>query len=79
MPLDGIPSFCYISCTTQLDVISKVAEIALNPIYVIYINVKKHWSQDGPPEDATMTSLHLDTESLITVLWLWPSNQLFIH
>jgi len=30
-PLNGIPSFCSINCPTQLGVISKLAEDALNP------------------------------------------------
>ena len=36
VPLDGLPSFCSINCTTQLGVISKLADGALDPIiYVI--------------------------------------------
>jgi len=43
VPLDGIPSFCHINCITQLGIISKVAEGALNPItYVIDKDIKEY-------------------------------------
>ena len=35
VPLDGFPSFQCIDCTTQLGVICKLAEGALDAIYVI--------------------------------------------
>ncbi|KAK4810873.1 hypothetical protein QYF61_013281 [Mycteria americana] len=41
VPLDGIPSLQRINCTTQLGVISKLAEGALNPtVYVIDEDIK---------------------------------------
>jgi len=46
VPLDGIPSLQHIDCTTQLAVIGKLAEGALNPtVHVINKDVKPHWSQ----------------------------------
>jgi len=36
VPLDAIPSFWHVSCTTQLGIICRLAEGALNlPVYVI--------------------------------------------
>ena len=43
LPLDGIISFCYINCITQLSVISKHADGTVSPI--IYDAVKEHGSQ----------------------------------
>jgi len=41
--LDGVPSFYSINCTTQLGVISKIVETALDPIiYVIDNDVEEH-------------------------------------
>jgi len=41
VPLDVIPSFWCVSCTTQLGVICKLAKGSLNPaVYVIDENVK---------------------------------------
>ena len=54
VPLVGIPSFYCVTCTTQLDVISKFAEGALNPtVYDIDKDVEEHWSQDGALRDTT--------------------------
>jgi len=48
VPLDGIPSICCINCTTQLGVVFKFAEGALDPIiYVIDKDIKGYQSQDG--------------------------------
>ena len=45
--LDGFPSFKSIDCTTQLGVIHKLAEGALDAIiHVIDEDVEEHWSQD---------------------------------
>ena len=54
VPLGAIPSFCCISCTTQLGVICKLPEEALNPIiYVMDRDVEEHQSQDGPLGNTT--------------------------
>ena len=46
-PLDGFPTFQCIDCTTQLGVIHKLAEGALNAIvYVTDEDTEEHWSQD---------------------------------
>ena len=46
-PLDGIPSFYCVNCTTQLGIISRLAEGALNLIiYLIGQDVKEYWSHD---------------------------------
>ena len=49
IPLDGIPSFCSINHTTQLGVINKLAEGALNPIISVTDkdDDKDHQSQNG--------------------------------
>ena len=69
VPLDGIPSFGCIDCTTEFGVICKLAEGTFDPtVYVIDKDMKQHRSQDGPLRD---TSLHqpppghraLDTKS----------------
>ncbi|KAK4827794.1 hypothetical protein QYF61_021747 [Mycteria americana] len=45
VPLDGIPSLQSIDCTTQLGVVSKLAEGALNPtVHVTDKDVKQHQS-----------------------------------
>ena len=52
VPLDGIPSFCCINCSTQFGVICKLAKGTLNPIiYVIDKNFKEYLSQDSPLGD----------------------------
>ncbi|KAK4831239.1 LOW QUALITY PROTEIN: hypothetical protein QYF61_016471 [Mycteria americana] len=54
VPLDGIPSFWHVSCTTQLGVICKLAEGALHlAVNVIDENTEQHWSQYGPLRDTT--------------------------
>ena len=54
VPLDGIPSFCCINCTTQLSVICKLAEGALDPIiYVTDKDIKQYWSQDRALRNTT--------------------------
>ncbi|KAK4806151.1 hypothetical protein QYF61_001078 [Mycteria americana] len=54
VPLDGIPSLRHVNCTTQLGVICKLAEGALNPtVYVIDEDIKQDWSQYGPLRDTT--------------------------
>jgi len=47
VPLDGIPSFCHISCTTQLGVISRLAEGALDPT----VHVTDKTAEEGPSTD----------------------------
>ena len=52
VPLDGILSLRHVDRTTQLGVICKLAEGALNPaIYVIDEDIKQYWSQYGPLKD----------------------------
>ncbi|KAK4824907.1 LOW QUALITY PROTEIN: hypothetical protein QYF61_021422 [Mycteria americana] len=54
VPLDDIMSFWCVNCTTQLGVICKLAESALNlAVYVIDENIEQHWSQYGPLRDTT--------------------------
>ncbi|XP_048790014.1 uncharacterized protein LOC125688256 [Lagopus muta] len=54
VPLNGIPSFHRINRTTQLGVVSKLAEGALNSLIdVINKDVKEHRSQDRPLGDTT--------------------------
>ena len=52
VPLDGFPSFQCVDCTTQLGVIRKLAEGALDAIVcVIDKDVEEHSSQDRPLEN----------------------------
>jgi len=45
VPLDGIPSFWCVSCTTQLGVICKLAEGACNAaVCVTDEDIKQYWS-----------------------------------
>ncbi|KAK4816696.1 LOW QUALITY PROTEIN: hypothetical protein QYF61_020580 [Mycteria americana] len=59
VPLDDIPSFWCVSCTTQLGVICKRAEGALDlAVNVIDENIEQCWSQYGPLRDTTQVCLH---------------------
>ncbi|KAK4806791.1 hypothetical protein QYF61_005587 [Mycteria americana] len=54
VPLDDIPSFWHVNCTTQLGVICRLAEGALDlSVNVIDENIEQHWSQYGPLRDTT--------------------------
>ncbi|KAK4815575.1 LOW QUALITY PROTEIN: hypothetical protein QYF61_004092 [Mycteria americana] len=54
VPLNAIPSFWHVNCTTQLGVICKLAEGALNlTVNVIDENIEQYWSQYGPLRDTT--------------------------
>ncbi|KAK4826357.1 hypothetical protein QYF61_007951 [Mycteria americana] len=54
VPLDDFLSFWHVNRTTQLGVICKCAEGALDPtVYIIAENIKQHWSQYGPLRDTT--------------------------
>jgi len=79
VPLDGIPSFWCVSCTTQLGVVCKLAEGALD----LTKSLMKMLNSTGPRTDPggtlLVTSVHLDIELLTTALWLQPSNQFLSH
>ncbi|KAK4825935.1 hypothetical protein QYF61_003447 [Mycteria americana] len=80
VPLGGIPPLRRVNCTTQLGVICKVAEGALDlAVNVIDENIEQHWSQYGPLRTPLINDLHLDTEPLTATLWMRPSNQFLIH
>ena len=54
VPLDGIPSLRRVNRTTQLGVLCKFAEGALDAtVYVIDEDTKQYWSQYEPLRDAT--------------------------
>jgi len=54
VPLDGIPSLRHVDRTTQLGVICKLTEGALDStVYVIDEDIKQYWSQNGPLKDTT--------------------------
>jgi len=54
LPLDGISSLRHVNCTTQLGVIGKLAEGALDPTaYVTDEDIKEYLSQYGPLRDTT--------------------------
>jgi len=71
VPLDGLPSRQCIDFTTQLGVICKHAEGALDAIICV---TDKDVEDTGPKTDhggtPLVTSLHSDTEPLIKTLWL---------
>ncbi len=68
--LYGFPSFNHISCTTQLGVICKLTESALDP--VIYVtDVQVYQSQNGSMMNSTC--LQMDIVTLITTCDL-PTN-----
>ncbi|KAK4818966.1 LOW QUALITY PROTEIN: hypothetical protein QYF61_022633 [Mycteria americana] len=53
-PLDGIPSLRCVNHTTQLGVVCKLAEGALDPTaYAVDEDIKQYWSQYGPLRDTT--------------------------
>ena len=55
----------HINCTTQLGVIHKLAEGALNPtVSVINQDIEKYWSQYGPLRDPPSLSALLVTSNL---------------
>ncbi|GAB0180669.1 cAMP-dependent protein kinase inhibitor alpha [Grus japonensis] len=54
VPLDGILSLRHVNHTTQLGVICKLAESALNPtVHVTDEDIKQYWSQYRPLRDTT--------------------------
>ncbi|KAK4815509.1 LOW QUALITY PROTEIN: hypothetical protein QYF61_003067, partial [Mycteria americana] len=54
VPLDDLLSFRRVNCTTQLGVICKLAEGALDlTVNVIDENIEQRWSQYGPLRDTT--------------------------
>lgn len=60
-PLEDIPSFYTVNCTTQLSVFHRVVEGTLNPIiYAIDKDIEEHWSQDRPWVTPLMTGLNLN-------------------
>jgi len=52
VPLDGIPSFCLINCTTHLGVISKLVEGKLSP----FMSLIKMLKSTGPRTDTRGTT-----------------------
>ena len=65
-----MPSFCNVNCTTQVGIINKLAEGALDPtVYVIDKDVEVYPIQT-PWGIPLVTGLHLDIEPLTTTLWL---------
>lgn len=67
VPLDVILSFQDVNCTTQVGIISKLPEDALNPTaHVAEKATEQSWSQYCPLRD--ITDLHLDFEPLPTTL-----------
>ncbi|PKU49573.1 rna-directed dna polymerase from mobile element jockey-like [Limosa lapponica baueri] len=45
VPLDGILSLRHVNCTTQLGVVHKLAEGALDPTVYVVEDIKQYWSQ----------------------------------
>ncbi|KAK4827897.1 hypothetical protein QYF61_022320 [Mycteria americana] len=60
VPLHGIPSLRHVNRTTQLGVICRLAEGALDPTaYVIDEDTKQYWSQYRPLRDTTSVDHYL--------------------
>jgi len=55
VPLDGIPSFCCITCTPQLGAFCRLAEGALNPITDVADRVVKETPEGVPSLASTWT------------------------
>ncbi|PKU37611.1 rna-directed dna polymerase from mobile element jockey-like [Limosa lapponica baueri] len=54
VPLDGTPSLQRVDCSTQLGVVGKLAEVALNPnSHVTNKDVRQYWSQYRPLRNTT--------------------------
>lgn len=72
VPLEGIPTFCFISSASQLHAICR---LALNfTFHITDKDIKEHWSQNKALR--LITDLHLDTETLNIALCLDPDSQL---
>jgi len=83
VPLDGVVSFCSVSCTIQLGIIHKFAEDTLDPTVCV---TGKMLNSVGPKTDPCGTTLvsglHLDLEPVTMTLCLRPSiepSSLQIH
>jgi len=71
VPLDGISSFNCVNCTTQLGVINKLAESALDPIiYVTDKMLKNTGPRMDPWGSLLVTTIHQDIKPSIITLWL---------
>ena len=81
VPADNILSFWCVSCTTQLGVICKLAEGALDPtVCVSLMNILHSAGPNIDPRGTPIvTILHLDIDPLTATLWLRPSNRFLIH
>ncbi|KAJ7410419.1 hypothetical protein WISP_108598 [Willisornis vidua] len=69
--LDGIPSFKCVNCTTQLGVICRFTEGALD----LSMSLMKIINNAGPNTDPRgtplVTDVHQDSEPLTTILWTY--------
>lgn len=61
--LDDIPFVCCINCTTQIGVISKLAECALNFTIQFMMKMLKSTQSQDPWMSPVVICLHLDTET----------------
>ena len=75
IPLDGISSFCHISCTTQLGVFCKLAEGAPDLITSVTETDGKVLVQRQTCGGTTCTGCGAAHHNPM----LWPSNQFLIH
>ena len=79
--LDGNPCLqCWVNHTTQLSIICKLAEGALNPTVHVTKDVKWYQSQLKLWRTPVITGHHLGREPLATILGIWPTDNIFhIH
>lgn len=72
----SILSLKRISCATQLAVVCKLAEDALNPTpHVINKDIEQYWLLYRALRIPLITILLLDPESLSTTCWIWLPSQ----
>lgn len=76
--LNGIPSFCCVNCITQLHVMCKFTEVALD-LSMSLIKILKSRVPRQSPEGHHFLSVSTMTESLTTTLWLHPTSQLLLE
>ena len=77
--LDGVIFFCCIKSITQLGVISKLAECALDPSSLSLIKMLKSTRPKVDPWGTSLCYWPPPGHRTIDHHWLWHSNQFLIH
>lgn len=79
VPLDGIPSIKPINCTTQLNVICKLAEVPLNPTMALMKILNCIGPSMKPWGILIITGFHMGVESLTVTLCTWPPREFLVY